>query len=234
VGIYTRIAAQGHNYEDLYCLNGRWQVLGQIWNGSEREYNYKALRINRSIVRGALLDECAKRGVEIRYGMKCVGVESETDSGATVKFDNGETVTADFVVGADGIHSHIREFVEKDSEPIFTGIMSIGGVVDRSTLPPAINDVPLPGFVFAQAGAFALMPTDFKRQKIGFFMQMPQADRSRDEWTKTANDKKELSRMLKKYCEKGWPDLIKGIADTAAPEGLTNWPWVLTFSGLKE
>jgi 2-polyprenyl-6-methoxyphenol hydroxylase-like FAD-dependent oxidoreductase len=193
-----------------------------MWNGSEQEYNFKALRVLRHHVRTELLEECEKRGVKARYRMKCVGVKGETATGATALFENGEEVTADFIVGVDGIQSHVRGSVAKDSEPAVTGMMSIGGSVDKNTLPSSIGEVPLPCFVFAQQGGFTMMPTNPSGDKIGFFISTVQKDRSGEDWAKMSQDKQELSRMLKKHCGDDWPDLIKGIAETTAPESLSN------------
>jgi len=225
VGVYTQVSSQGYNYEDLAFLNGSWEVLGKIWNGSEKEYNFKALRVQRQFVRAALLEACEKRGVQIRYGMRCVGIIEETDTSASARFESGERVTADYVVGADGIHSRIREFVSPNCEPAYSGMMGIGGGINRARLSSATNDIPLPCFVFSDQGGFAMMPTSFDGSKIGFFITIPQKERSREEWAKLSSDKEELSRMLKKHCEGHWPDLIKEIAQTAQPESLSNRPY---------
>jgi FAD-dependent urate hydroxylase len=51
----------------------------------------------------------------IHFGTRCVGVESD-EHGAQVVFDDGERVSADLVVAADGTHSPLRTWVA--GEPI--------------------------------------------------------------------------------------------------------------------
>lgn len=195
-----------------------------MWNGSEKEYNFKALRIRRHLVRDALVEECQKRDIEIKFGMRCIGIEHETDTGATVAFQNGEKVEADFVVGADGIHSHIRDFIAKDCKPVFSGMHGIGGTINRKALPSQINQMPLPCFVMAQEGMFAMMPTTPAGDEIGFFVTTFRPDRSRAEWDALSRDKDELSRMLKQHCHGNFPELIKGIPEQTSPKALTSWP----------
>jgi len=63
---------------------------------------------------------------------KLVGVETSS-RGATLAFDDGECVTADVVIGADGVHSLIRESMLGPEQPRYTG-----RVAYRTTFPAAL------------------------------------------------------------------------------------------------
>ena len=66
------------------------------------------------------------------------GVSGVTDvgHGATITFDDGSTTTADVVVGADGVHSVVREHVcGPGSGPVYSGTSAFRGLVRRSDLP---------------------------------------------------------------------------------------------------
>ncbi len=110
VGIYEMIRTKGNNYEELNFTNGAGHTLGAFLNGSQKVYHYQALRIHRTIVRDALRQQCKESGVPIHYGKKCTWV-SEEGRGVIATFSDGETATADFLVGADGIHSKIRNYL---------------------------------------------------------------------------------------------------------------------------
>ena len=224
IGVYSRVAARGFNYENLSFVNDHLQTFGAFWNGSEKAYNFKALRIKRHFLREALLAKCHEQAVEIKYGMKCTGIQRETETDVTVAFRNGEKVTADFVIGADGIHSYIRDVITPDCKPVFSGMMGIGGTINKRDISSHINQIPLPCFLFAQQGVFAMMPTNPEGDNIGFFVTTFQDDRPREEWNRLSADKDELSRMLQDYCHGDWPDMVKGIAAETAPEALTAWP----------
>ncbi|MEP9381996.1 FAD-dependent monooxygenase [Nocardioides cheoyonin] len=59
-------------------------------------------------------------------------LDKVTDNGtdATLDFVNGESVTADLVIGADGIKSVVREQVFSDQQPVFAGEHAYRVVID--------------------------------------------------------------------------------------------------------
>ena len=67
---------------------------------------------------------CGRRAVDYR----------EDAHSACVAFDNGDSVTADVIVAADGIHSALRPFVYPPSTPVFHGTASYRGLVARDRL----------------------------------------------------------------------------------------------------
>ena len=54
-----------------------------------------------------VLRESLSRGVDLRYGLSIAELTDQADS-ATAVLTDGSTVTTDLVVGADGVHSHLR------------------------------------------------------------------------------------------------------------------------------
>lgn len=58
----------------------------------------------------------------VRFNTVCTGVTQDADS-ATVHFENGSTFEADIIVGADGIHSAVRDALWGKDKPSFTGHM---------------------------------------------------------------------------------------------------------------
>jgi salicylate hydroxylase len=70
----------------------------------------------------------------ITLNAKCVGVES-TASGAVARFADGREAEADAVIGADGIHSVVRETLFGKDNPRFTNHIVWRGVVPTGRLP---------------------------------------------------------------------------------------------------
>ena len=71
----------------------------------------------------------------IHLGAECVGVVP--DGGAAVaRFADGREVEADIVIGADGIHSTVRESLFGPDAPHFTGCVCWRGLVPIEALPP--------------------------------------------------------------------------------------------------
>ncbi|HET7889181.1 MAG TPA: FAD-dependent monooxygenase [Bradyrhizobium sp.] len=75
---------------------------------------------------GIVPDEC------IRLSHKLVGLD-ETPDGVRLRFANGASVSADAVIGADGVHSLVREILFGTSPVNFTGRIAY-----RTTYPAAL------------------------------------------------------------------------------------------------
>lgn len=69
----------------------------------------------------------------VRLNSGCAGY-AQTDTGASVQLDSGETVSADLVIGADGIHSVIRQQMLGQERPDFTGNVAWRAVVPMEKL----------------------------------------------------------------------------------------------------
>lgn len=64
----------------------------------------------------------------VHVGHRLVDLE-QNDERAIARFDNGATVEADLLVGADGIHSRVRHVVFGPEKPRFTGCVAWRGLV---------------------------------------------------------------------------------------------------------
>jgi salicylate hydroxylase len=73
----------------------------------------------------------------IRLGAKCVATHNAGDR-AVVTFADGSAVECDAAVGADGIHSAVRESILGPDSPRFTGNMCWRGTVPAAALPPGL------------------------------------------------------------------------------------------------
>ena len=73
----------------------------------------------------------------IRLGKCCVGMTSVRDS-VHLAFADGSEAEADVVVGADGIHSRIRDALLGPGSPRFTGVICWRGQVSADRLPAGL------------------------------------------------------------------------------------------------
>jgi salicylate hydroxylase len=118
-----------------------WRT-GKTWNWydlgttSSEKYGSPHVLLHRGDLHGLLVNalQQAKPGA-IHLSQRCVGVR-QNDSSVDVEFENGEKVSAPYVIGADGIHSKIREQLFGSSQPDFTGCVAWRAVVPMRSLPP--------------------------------------------------------------------------------------------------
>jgi salicylate hydroxylase len=73
----------------------------------------------------------------IKLGMRCVGFEASTKR-VTAAFENGERAQGDVLIGADGIHSIVRQTLFGADKAEFTGFMAWRGLCPKEQLPPAL------------------------------------------------------------------------------------------------
>lgn len=81
----------------------------------------------------SILAEALPPGV-VRTGFRAVGVEQDDDT-ARVRFDNGEVVEADVVIGADGIHSVLRHQLVETTPPVHSGSLAYRGLLEADAIP---------------------------------------------------------------------------------------------------
>ncbi|MFF5294620.1 FAD-dependent oxidoreductase [Paractinoplanes globisporus] len=84
--------------------------------------------VRRSDLYRILQERARAEGVPIEYGRRLTDVREESDR-VTAIFDNGEKVTADVIVGADGVHSTVRRLIDPDAPgPRYTGMLAFEGL----------------------------------------------------------------------------------------------------------
>jgi salicylate hydroxylase len=91
---------------------------------------------NLSVHRADLLDVLrhALKTVDFRLGARCIGVEAR-GRGAVARLADGGAIEADIIVGADGIHSVVRESLFGPAAPRFTGCICWRGMASASAVP---------------------------------------------------------------------------------------------------
>jgi 6-hydroxynicotinate 3-monooxygenase len=98
------------------------------------KYGAPYLHVHRGDLHEALLDAVG----DVRTGHQVVGVD-QAPGRALVRFADGTTTVADVVVGADGVHSVVREILFGAMEACFSGLVAYRGIVPQER----VADVPL-------------------------------------------------------------------------------------------
>lgn len=108
-----------------------WYELGPAAN---QRYGSPHALLHRRDLHDMILNEIQRLKPDaIHLAKRCVGV-SQSPEQVEIKFEDGESVQAGFVIGADGIHSKIRASLFGPSRPEFTGCVAWRAVVPMSRL----------------------------------------------------------------------------------------------------
>jgi salicylate hydroxylase len=121
----------------------------RVWNSDERwrmqDHGKAAERYGSPhyTMHRADLQEMLRRAVQsndasaIRLGARGVGFTTSAN-GVELALENGERITGDALIGADGIHSVVRQALFGSDQAEFTGFMAWRGLCPKDKLPPAL------------------------------------------------------------------------------------------------
>ncbi len=139
-GLEERLRAVSFAPEQGY--NRRWDTgevtfIHPMGAYTENRYGAPDLSMHRADLHAAL--ESLVPPEVIHYDHRLVGLD-RTAEGIRLTFENGKVVIADALIGADGIHSVIRETIVGKEELDFTGQVAYRTVYPSALLPRAIDD----------------------------------------------------------------------------------------------
>src|SRR5271168_3748699 len=111
--------------------------ISRSYQGDYRErFGAPSVTVHRADLLGILAG--ALQSTDVRLGLRCVSVENRNGS-AAARFADGSEIEADIVVGADGIHSKVRESLFGADAPRFTGCVCFRGMAPAEAVPRDIN-----------------------------------------------------------------------------------------------
>ena len=123
-----------------YAVIRSWRdgrAISRTYQGDYRErFGAPSVTAHRADLLGVLAG--ALSTTDVRLGLRCVGIETRA-RGAAARFADGSVTEADIVVGADGIHSKVRESLFGADAPRFTGCICWRGMAPADAVPRDIN-----------------------------------------------------------------------------------------------
>ena len=113
------------NYR-MVMTDGRGKRFGAF---DELDADHPSQLVMRPDLCHLLADRATAAGIKIHYGRRLVNVV-ETANGVTAHSADGSTADADVLLGADGVHSTVRELIDPNAPgPRYTGLLGFGGHV---------------------------------------------------------------------------------------------------------
>lgn len=118
----------------LWSTGQRWRSF-DTGEAAVQRFGAPYWMVHRGDIHGVLLDAVRKAAPDaILAGNACAGFEQD-ERHAIIRLANGETATGDVLIGADGVHSKVRQQMFGDGRAEFTGIMAWRGLVPMERLP---------------------------------------------------------------------------------------------------
>jgi salicylate hydroxylase len=122
----------------LFNTGQSWRVQDLGANAVAR-YGSPYWLVHRGDLHHALVEALAERAPDaVHVGARCISFQQDSD-GVTLMLEGGARVRGDALIGADGVHSQIRETLFGGARATFTGFMAWRAVVPMERLPARLR-----------------------------------------------------------------------------------------------
>ena len=119
----------------LWNTGQTWSLFKGIKRADGERYRYPMFMLHRGDLHALLVDAVARlKPGAIHLKQRCTGFVQE-GAAVTLRFENGDEVHGDVLLGADGLHSVVRKQLYGAAVPQFTGQVVWRGLVPIDGLP---------------------------------------------------------------------------------------------------
>ena len=135
IGLADEMIRRGSIAEsfDFYSQSG--VRLGSVNQNMKARFGQPAVNMCRATLNEAILNKAWCENVELAFEKRLVSIEDRADQSVIAYFADGTSAEGDFLIGADGVHSAVRQHVIPDGpQPFDTGLIGFGGFVPRSLI----------------------------------------------------------------------------------------------------
>lgn len=136
LGIRDRLLADGHRASRMVMRSGTGSELGTVPNGPAGDPARGSVIVRRGWLHQVIREAAVAAGVPFTFGARLVSVD-ETATGVRATFTDGRVAEGDILIGADGIGSQTRRWIDPAApQPRYSGLVGTGGYARVEGLEP--------------------------------------------------------------------------------------------------
>jgi 2-polyprenyl-6-methoxyphenol hydroxylase-like FAD-dependent oxidoreductase len=203
VGVADSIAGSGALVSEFCFRDHRGKVLARYPAGNVEKYRWPSVAILRRTLHRILMDEVARQGIRVEYQKRLKELDYVDGGRVVVVFEDGTSAQGDFLVGADGVHSRVRQIIFPSAPgPTYLGVLGVGGFAAPSVVVAAdAADRKSLNFTLGCAGQFGYCNTRQNEAGWIWWCHLPQ-----DRELAAVPDEELRKKLLERY--KGWHEPI--------------------------
>jgi 2-polyprenyl-6-methoxyphenol hydroxylase-like FAD-dependent oxidoreductase len=135
IGLADQMIREGSIAESFDFCSQSGQRLASINRNMAQRFGQPAVNMCRATLNEAILAKATAEDIDVHFEKRLVSVEDRADQPIVAHFADGTSAEGDFLIGADGVHSAVRDHVVPfGPKPFDTGLIGFGGFVPRSLL----------------------------------------------------------------------------------------------------
>lgn len=113
LGILDALVERGQSLQGAQITDGQFQSLAETdWGDLKQHFGVPTLGIHRGALQEVLVQQLPSNSIHLGHTLEQL---TWNNQGATLEFAHGKTVESRLVLGADGIHSKVRQALYPDS-----------------------------------------------------------------------------------------------------------------------
>jgi len=223
-GVYDRIRSTGFVHRRISVFDDLGYHFGEIAMTDHESDDYEIVRIMRSEVHKILLAAVEEYPglISIAWGAKVQRIQ-ESEESVTAFFEDGSQASGDILIGADGIHSKVREHVLGSAapKPAYIGSCTVSSFTDLELVkvPPHMS---FPMAFFTPKGLIMAVPTDPEGRRLAWGVSHEIEGKDRDGWMDYRESGSAI-RTAKEYYAHVKIEPIRSLIDNVNEESVNVW-----------